>query len=200
MYKKILSQPWAYSLFAKLVGTDRGRRIYIERHIRPKVGDRILDIGCGPADILASLPDVDYHGFDLSADYIEAARRRFGNRGTFHVEAVNADLVKNYSGFDVVLAGGILHHLTDVEAVDLFRVAFAALKPTGRLITFDGCFVDGQSEIAKRFLRADRGQFVRDEPGYVKLARHVFQNVVAHVHHKLLRIPYTHIVLECRPQ
>jgi hypothetical protein len=43
----------------------------------------------------------------------------------------------------------------------------------------------------------DRGQFIRDEQGYVALASQVFGSVRATIHDKLLRIPYTHIILEC---
>jgi cyclopropane fatty-acyl-phospholipid synthase-like methyltransferase len=197
MIRDLLAQARVYSLFARIIGAERGRRLYIERHIRPRAGDRILDIGCGPADILAALPAVEYHGFDLSADYIASARKRFGTRGHFHVEAVNTELVKKYAGFDLVLATGVLHHLTDAEAVDLFRVAQAALKPGGRLVTLDGCFVDGQSAIARHLLKKDRGQFVRNEAAYLALARQVFTSVRSSVTTDLLRIPYTHVILEC---
>ena len=36
---------------------------------------------CGPADILAFLPEIDYLGIDYLESYIAAARRGFGNRG-----------------------------------------------------------------------------------------------------------------------
>jgi len=197
MLRDILAHARVYSLYSRLIGAKRGLHIYLERYIRPRVGDRILDIGCGPADILGALPMVEYHGFDLSADYIESARRRFGNRGHFHVEAVNAELVKKYAGFDLVLATGILHHLTDAEAGDLFRVAKAALKPGGRLVTLDGCFVEGQSPIARYLLTKDRGQFVRNEAAYVALARQVFSEVSPVITTALVRIPFTHLIMEC---
>jgi SAM-dependent methyltransferase len=198
MLKDVLAQARVYSLFARVIGATRGRQLYVRRHIRPRSGDRILDIGCGPADILEALPAVEYHGFDVSPDYIASARKRFGERGHFHVEAVNAELVKKYSGFDLVLATGVLHHLTDAEAVDLFRVAKAALKPGGRLVTLDGCFVEGQSPVARRLLKRDRGEYVRHEAGYVALARQVFGSVKPFVTTDLLRIPYTHLILECQ--
>jgi len=197
MLRDILAQARVYSLFARIVGATRGRQVYVQEHIRPKAGDRILDIGCGPADILEALPEVEYHGFDLSPDYIESARKRFGRRGQFHVEAVSADLVKKYAGFDLVLATGVLHHLTDAEATDLFQVARTALKPGGRLVTLDGCFVDAQSAIARHLLRRDRGQFVRPQPEYLRLASKVFSKVESHLTHNLLRIPYTHIIMKC---
>jgi SAM-dependent methyltransferase len=196
--RNILARARVYSLFARLIGAERGRRLHIERYIRPRVGDRILDIGCGPADILEALPAVEYHGFDLSAIYIEAARKRFGGRGQFHVEAVSAELVRKYAGFDLVLATGVLHHLTDDEAVNLFRVAKAALKPGGRLVTLDGCFVAEQPRIARYLLKKDRGEHIRDEATYVSLARQVFTDVTPTLTHDLLRIPYTHLVMECR--
>jgi SAM-dependent methyltransferase len=197
MLRDILAKAWVYSLLGRLLGATRGRQLFVQRHIRPRTGDRILDIGCGPADILEALPSVDYHGFDLSADYIESARKRFGTRGQFHVEMVSTELVRKYTGFDVVLAIGVLHHLTDAEAVDLFRVTKAALKPGGRLVTLDGCFVEGQPPVARRLLKRDRGEYVRPEAGYVALARQVFDAIKPFVTTDLLRIPYTHLVMEC---
>jgi len=197
MLRDVLAKPQVYSLFARLIGADRGRRLYIDRHIRPREGDRILDIGCGPADILDSLPRVDYHGFDLSQQYIDSARRRFGSRGHFQVARVSIELLRNYSGFDLVLATGVLHHLDDTEAIDLFRVAKAALKPNGRLITLDGCFLEHQSRVARHLLSRDRGKHVRNEMGYVELAKTVFTNVRPFLTSELLRIPYTHVILEC---
>lgn len=200
MLKGLLAQARVYSLFARIIGATRARRVYVQQHICPRAGDRILDIGCGPADILEALPEVEYHGFDLSPKYIESARKRFGRRGQFHVEAVNADLVKKYAGFDLVLATGVLHHLTDAEATDLFQVARTALKPGGQLVTLDGCFVDAQSVIARHLLRRDRGQFVRQQPEYLRLASQVFSKVESFLTHDLLRIPYTHIIMKCRKQ
>jgi len=199
MLRDVLAKPWVYSLFARLIGATSGRKIYIERHIRPRPGDRILDIGCGPADILEVLPEVDYHGFDLSPQYIDSARQRFGSKGQFHVEPVNLNLLKKYSGFDLVLATGVLHHLSDTEARELFAVAKAALKPTGRLITLDGCFAERQSVWARHLLKRDRGQYVRNQSGYVNLALSVFRNVCPFLTSELLRIPYTHLILECSP-
>jgi len=77
-------------------------------------GQRVLDIGCGTANILAYLPpDVDYHGYDLNPDYVATARARYGSRGTFEVRAVSPEAVPGSQQFDVVLAIGVLHHLDD---------------------------------------------------------------------------------------
>jgi cyclopropane fatty-acyl-phospholipid synthase-like methyltransferase len=181
----------------EVIGAQRARTELANLYLRVRPGERILDIGCGPADILTYLPQVEYVGFDISPKYIEAARQRFSQRGEFHCQEVNATSLSQFQAFDVVNACGIVHHLDDAAAVHLFEIARAALKPTGRLVTFDGCYVPGQSRMARYLLSRDRGEYVRTEEQYVSLARQVFPRVSVHLRHDLLRIPYTHIILEC---
>lgn len=196
--RSLLRVAGVYSSFQHFVGGNFRRRVVAE-YLRPRPGDRLLDIGCGPADILEFLPeDVAYVGFDLSEQYIAAARRRYGERGQFHCQRVSASNVDQFGTFDLVLAHGVVHHLDDAEAVQLFELAAAALGPGGRLVTFDGCYAEKQSRIARRMLDADRGEFVRWRPQYEALARRAFDEVEVEVVHDLLRIPYTHIIMTCR--
>jgi SAM-dependent methyltransferase len=197
--RSLLSHPALFELFSRLVGAEHIRSVYVRDFVRPKEGDRVLDIGCGPADILPHLPRVDYFGFDISPRYIDSARKRFGERGRFFCENVSAESLSRdqAESFDIALASGVLHHLTDDEATSLFQTARRALRPGGRLVTFDGCYEPGQSPFARYLLSKDRGRHVRDRAGYVSLAQRVFGDVRATVRHDLLRIPYTHIILEC---
>jgi cyclopropane fatty-acyl-phospholipid synthase-like methyltransferase len=197
MLKRVLGYAKVYSSFGDLIGAKHARATYVSEHVRPEPGMKILDIGCGPGDILDFLPQVDYHGFDPSREYIEAAQRRFKGRGTFYVGSIGAPLEKSFSDFDLVLASGVVHHLDDAQARELFRLASSALKTGGRLVTFDGVFVEGQSFFARWMLRNDRGRYVRDEASYVALARKWFPQVISRVRTDLLRIPYTHLILEC---
>ncbi len=57
--------------------------MYINEYIRPKKGDKILDFGCGPADILKFLTDVDYVGIDSNERYIQSAKQKYGSKGRF---------------------------------------------------------------------------------------------------------------------
>lgn len=186
-----------YSLFRRVVGRDSARLIYAREHLRAEPGQRVLDLGCGTGDILRFLPDVRYVGYDISQRYVEHARLRFAERGEFHCGGVAEDMPVQPSSFDLVIAHGVLHHLDDATATSLFRVARRALVPGGRLVTFDGCFVEGQSAAARFFLSRDRGEHVRELAEYERLARTAFQRVQAWVRHDLIRIPYTHLVLEC---
>ena len=163
--------------------------------IRARPADKVLDLGCGTAEILDFLPKIDYVGYDISVEYIEAAKRRFGNRGKFEVKIATETDVTGAGPFDIVLALGVLHHLDDDTALDLMRTAHAALKPGGRLVTFDPVYVLGQNPLARFLISKDRGQNVRDQPGYEKLAKSFFQTVHTTIRHQSW-IPYSHCFIE----
>ncbi|HYY30194.1 MAG TPA: class I SAM-dependent methyltransferase [Chthoniobacterales bacterium] len=193
----LLTLPTFYRLFDSFVRGDSWR-VYISEYVRPVPGEKVLDIGCGPGDILENLPDVDYLGFDINPKYVEAAQKRYGIRGRFFCGDVGLTAIDQEAGsFDLVLATGVLHHLDDDRAVSLFKLARRALKPGGRLVTYDGCFVAGQPRLARFVVSRDRGQYVRKSAEYVKLAVQVFPQVKPFVRHDLLRIPYSHVILQC---
>jgi SAM-dependent methyltransferase len=193
----LLTLPSVYRLFRTIV-RGGGCRIYVSEYVRPLPGEKVLDIGCGPWDILEDLPAVDYLGFDINAKYVEAARKRFGCRGRFFCGDVGlTGIDQEAASFDLVLATGVLHHLDDHDAVSLFKLARRALKPGAGLVTYDGCFVAGQPKLARFVVSRDRGQYVRESAKYAKLAAQVFPQVRSFVRHDLLRIPYTHVILQC---
>ena len=194
--RSLLAFPQAYQLFWTVIGGPQRSEILVDEYIRPRAGDRILEIGCGPGTIVPYLPRCEYVGFDMSAEYVAKAQKKFPN-ARFVCERVSEYTLKERAYFDSVLALGIVHHLDDSEAVQLFQIAHDALKPGGKLVTLDGVWSKGQSAGARALLARDRGQFIRDEESYVRLGSKVFANVRVSIRHDLLRIPYTHIIMEC---
>ena len=194
----LLRFPAGYLLFQQMVGAESSRKTYLAEYVKPVPGDKILDIGCGPADILDYLPNISYTGLDISPEYISAAKQRYGSRGRFCCGDVGLTTIEGEQGsFDVVVAVGVIHHLDDAQAAKLFTLACRVLKPAGRLVTYDGCYVPRQSRIARWMLAKDRGQFVRTREEYLRLASAHFSKVEPHLRHDLLRIPYTHLIMNC---
>lgn len=193
--RAILSSPRVYELWATLVGGEQQRRTLQRDHFRVQAGERVLDLGCGPAELLPHLPQVEYAGVDISPSYVEAAKRNYS--GDFRVgDATRID--EDLRGFDVVLAFGVLHHIDDAGVERMFAGAARALKPSGRMVTVDPVFEPGQHRIAHAVISRDRGQHVRTKERYAELARTAFGDVDVTVRHDLLRFPYSHCVLECR--
>jgi SAM-dependent methyltransferase len=195
--RAVLSHPRVYSSFQSLMGARKFRTNFVSQFVRPFPRMAVIDIGCGPADILAYLTDVNYWGFDISEAYIERARNAFGTRGRFHCKQLQVDDLDRSPRFDVALAIGLLHHLDDKVALNLLQLAHRALKPGGRLLTVDPCLDPSQSPIARFLIRHDRGQNVRDKVGYEALALKVFEAPKAVVSHQAW-IPYTHCIIECQ--
>jgi len=196
--RAIFSSPKVYDTFQNIMGAVRLRQEFVREFICPFPGMRILDVGCGTAEILSFLPgDVEYWGFDISAPYIDAAKARFGNRGHFECGLLDAERVDELPQFDLVMAAGVLHHLDDDEAKNLCRLAARALKPDGRLVTTDPCFAAGQNPIARFLISRDRGQNVRTSDGYRALPSAIFGQVHGDLRHRSW-IPYTHWLMDCR--
>lgn len=197
--RSILSHPAIYDLTQNLLGAGRSRKRLVRDYIRAKPGDQLLDIGCGTAELLPYLPqDIRYVGFDLSQRYIDAAKRRFGDRGRFEsMDIAHFQEGAIESGADIALAIGILHHLDDELAQSLIQTAWNKLKPGGRFISLDGTLMPHQSKLARALILRDRGQNIRTPEEYTRLASKVFSSVTTTVRHDLLFVPYTHCILEC---
>jgi len=197
--RSVLSFPSVFRVYQRAVGARNLKRSIINRHLRPRSGDRLLDIGCGPGDLVDDLPDVgiEYVGLDVSGQYIEYARARFGERGSFLVSDVLDADADALGTFDLVHAHGLLHHLDDAVASRACALAAKVLVPSGRFVTADPCFHPDQSRLARFTVSRDRGQAVRTPDRYCALAEQSFARVDVLVDQSPLRIPHTTAVLVC---
>lgn len=191
--RSMLSMAPVYRLTQWALGATRVRQTLADEYIHASVDDRVLDLGCGTADILDHIPSTDYLGYDPSDRYVMDATRRFSHRGVF--TASREDLA-TVSDRTVVLAIGVLHHMTNDEASELVSVAFDSLVPGGRFVTIDPTFVADQSRIARGLIVRDRGQQVRTPDATRDLVESAFDAVVVSVRHDLLRLPYSHVITQ----
>jgi SAM-dependent methyltransferase len=191
-----LSFPAVYDSYQSLVGAPRCHQRFIAEMVRPRAGERVLDIGCGVGASVRYLPaGVRYVGIDISEAYIARARTDYADRGDFFCVDVGAARAETLGQFDLAFSFGVLHHLSDEMVGRVIELVRKVVRPGGRFVTIDPCYVAGQNAIAKLIIDNDRGEFVRDRDGYVPLIAGLGEVNVA-IHHDLLRIPYTQIVMQ----
>lgn len=173
-----LRNPVLYQTVQRLMGTaDTGRRHFVEHFVRANPGDRVLDIGCGPASLLAYLPDVEYVGWEPNGAYVDKARKTYGDRGVFHVGYFGPEQAGLLDPVDIVIVSAVLHHMDDDQAAELFGLVRQVLRPGGRVVTLDNVFIRRQNPIARLLISLDRGRHVRSPAGYLALAQGVFDDV-----------------------
>lgn len=198
--RSILSFPVFYDLLQDLSGGKKARKEFIHKYMLVNPNDRLLDIGCGTAQILDHIHQkMTYVGFDASKKYIKMATEKYRDRNAqFFAKLVTDSNLGDFEPFDIIIATSVLHHLDDEEVIQLFSLGKKFLKPNGRMITIDPCYLENQRNLARFIISHDRGQNVRTTHQYQKLAENVFSNIKLHVRNDLLRIPYDHAILECQ--
>lgn len=195
--RRLLSRPALYRLLQGAVGAGQTRRRFLDDWVRPESGQRTLEVGCGPGDLLVDLPPGGrFVGVDLEPRYLRAAERRWGDRGTF-LCARAGDVGRTLHGerFDLVLALFLFHHLDDDEARRLVDAAHELLVPGGVLATIDPVRLPGQRPAARWLIDRDRGAHVRAPATYRALIEERFGPPESSIRSDLLRLPYDHLLM-----
>lgn len=200
--RRMLSIPWIYERFQDLTGSLQARRWMAKNYWRLKGGEKVIDVGCGPGVLLDSLPgDITYFGLDISESYIRRAQERHDARATFLLGTVG-EMLKNpdkrFDNADLVICNGVLHHLSDSESLEVLRFAYSTLKPGGRLVCEEPCFLIKQRWLSRFVTGLDRGNYVRQEQAWKDLVGQVFKSYTTGISTAQAFIPYIHILIECR--
>ena len=194
---RILERPRVYDRVQELLGARGARKRFVDEILRPFSGASVLDIGCGTGSLLDCLPaDVEYVGFDSNRAYIDAAIRRYGDRGRFFCARLGEQpesLAEN--GFDFVVASALLHHLSDEDAHQLLAAARRYLESGGAFVSTDATRHHGQSFIARILVSLDRGTAVRTPESYRRLVEAHFEDIETWLLTDMLPVPYSHFVI-----
>jgi len=191
----LLSETFFYSFVQKVMSATSFREKIVKKYIK-KIDAKVLDIGCGPAEILSNFPKIKYYGYDINPIYINSAKKKFTNRGKFFCKKFTKNEIKHLPKFDHILLLGVLHHLGDEEINDLIKNLKKILKKTGNIITLDNIFISNQNLIAKFLIEMDKGENVRSKKGYLNILKNHFKQVNSKIYHQKF-IPYTWFVTNC---
>lgn len=191
MPPSVLDLARGFELYQALVGASRSKRRFVEGFVRPRPGDRVLDLGCGTGALLGFMPEgVEYVGVDVDERYIAAARKRYGTRAEF--VCADGTSYEPEGTYDLAVAYGVLHHLDDAQARSLLDVATAA----SRFVAAEPCATPGSAALERWMMAHDRGRFIRNEEAYLDLVRTAFPQVSAELVPGTYRIPFTLVVLD----
>ena len=97
---------------------SRGEYDDFFRHFSDVAGKRVLDVGCGPATLLAALSDgrspTLMVALDTSAAWLHYVRNRFPNHADVAVLRASAEFLPfKTSSFDVVICSGVMPYVWD---------------------------------------------------------------------------------------
>src|SRR5262249_14995631 len=166
MIRQLLSVPAVYNLHNRVFNASEAfRRVAAGCGYEP--GMAVLDIGCGPGTLAAYALPEDSTGIDVSAEYVEHARRHHG--GTFQV--LPAERVGElHARFDLAVMVGVFHHLSDQQVQECLAGLARVLDPAGRFRLLEAVWPSHWYDLPGWLLRKlDRGHFVRSRDQWCRL-------------------------------
>lgn len=189
---KLITFPSVYEGVQTALGARKLRRYLANGPLQTRPGDRVLDVGCGPATLRPLLGDVEYLGMDLNAPHIAQATEKYGHMGRFICGNAVSDIENAPGPFDLIICLGLLHHLDDDEAEVLITALSTRLAPGGRLVTNDPVFIERQNPVARFIKNRDSGENIRTKAGYTALFAKARGQLESAILSGRLHVPYNH--------
>lgn len=111
--------------------------------IRPKAGSHLIDIGCGPGEVLLQIhkkyPHVKLIGLDIDPEILKIAEKKL-KKMNIHIplkEASATEIPFPDESFDIAVSSLMIHHLKTEDKKKFLHEAFRILRPGGKMYLFD---------------------------------------------------------------
>ena len=193
----LINNPIVYKFIQKIMSGTSFRKKIILRNIK-KRNLKILDIGCGPAEIIQYIPSCEYYGYDIDKRAIEYAKKKYSKKNChFFCKKFGKKEIKKLPQFDFVILFGILHHLNNVQAKEILFLCKKKMKKNSKLLTEDPILIKNQNFVAKFLIEKDRGSNVRKKGEYLSLLKTHFKKLQYKITHQFF-IPYTWFTTVCK--
>ena len=194
--KRILAYPRIYNLYQKLIGSNAYLERFSKKFINAKECEKILDMGCGTANILPFLgTGIKYWGIDFSQKYIDYASKKYLNQ-TFICGNICEKNNLN-DNFDIIISKGVMAGLNDEQLLKMFDVIVALSNKKTKIILSDMNYRNDASFFEKFIQSNERNKELRSKDDYIKLISQKFNIDKMTELHNVYRIPYSRIVFEC---
>ncbi len=170
LLERFLGHPWVFDHVRPLVvgGIDMSPAF---RELRTNADSVVLDVGCGTGNALTHLHEfASYLGLDTDPTAIQHASQLYADRPNVRFECRRCtpeDLTS--APITHVSMVGLLHHLSDDEAIELLAV-MRKCPTLVRVTTLDIVYLPRRyyNNLLARF---DRGRFCRTGAEYVELVK-----------------------------
>ncbi|SDY41536.1 Methyltransferase domain-containing protein [Jannaschia faecimaris] len=164
-------------------------------------GKNVLEIGCGPGRWATVLRHTKhYTGIDWNSRHIEQARAQYGSPQASFIcgDLGDTALINSDTPLHAVIGIGILHHLDDAIARNVLTRAAELLVPGGQFIGIEPVIHKGQNPIARLLKALDSGRHIRSTAGYEQVFPPAYINVTTHIRQDLMRVPYSHCLINAK--
>ena len=193
----LINNPYIYKSIQKIMSGTSLRKKIIKANIKKK-NSNVLDIGCGPAEIIEHIPNCNYYGYDIDKRSIAYAKKKYKSKNYhFFCKKFENKEIKKLPKFDFVILFGILHHLNNEQAKNILSLCKKKMKRNSTLLTEDPVIINNQNSIARFLIIRDRGKNVRKKEGYLNLLNSNFKKLKFKILHQSF-VPYTWFITTCK--
>ena len=145
----------------------------IQEHLVSSRDQTVLDIACGPGAFSNLFTPEKYTGGDINPKYIDFAKKNY--HGRFSVQDARTLQFPDRS-FDHVLVYGLLHHLSDQDAIKVLSGVQRVLKSGGKALIIEDIPTESNLNLLGHLLHsAENGHFIRPANDYHKLLEPFFR-------------------------
>ena len=190
---KLSNHPQIFHFLRKIIENNfQAQQRVISQYFSLKSSEKILDIGCGTGEFSVFFSPDNYTGIDIKERYLDFARKNYP--GKFLVaDATNLPFADN--SFSKVLIIGVLHHLSNVECLQVLKEAKRVLSRHGKILIMEDIQTSQDNYLTKLVHYFDKGKQIRTKATYDQLLKDYFK-IIKNFRIKSGLCPYQVFLLE----